>query len=150
MKWENEKEGRQVETEDKHKVGMAAMAIVDGVVESGGGDLRDPDEEKKGNGNGGTYGGASGKGEKMVSEIIVTASTEEDRLFGHTSRYPTAWRLIDYRRELTTESWEIVSAWFEDSGIMVGPAVKVNMADRDQQISAKRSWHFYTWKDLFV
>ena len=55
-----------------------------------------------------------------------------------------------YRRELTTEPWEIVSAWFEDSGITVGPAAKVNMADRDPVIAEKTAWLFYTWKDMFV
>ena len=85
-----------------------------------------------------------------MREIVFAACTEEDRLFGQTSGYPTARRPIDYRRELTTEPWEIVWAWFEDSGITVGPAAKTKMADRDPVIAEKTARLFYTWKDLFV
>ena len=150
LEWGEEEEGREVETDDEQEVGMAAMVIVDGVVESGGGDPGGPDEEEKENGKGGTDGGTRGGGEQMVQEIDFAASTEEDRLFGHTSGYPTARRPIDYRRELTTEPWEIVSAWFEDSGITVGPAAKVKMADRDPVIAERTARLFYTWKDQFV
>ena len=52
VEWETEEEGREVETDDEQEVGMAAMVIVDGVVESAGGDPGAPDEEEKENGKG--------------------------------------------------------------------------------------------------
>ena len=149
MEWETEEEEREVETDVKQDVGMAAMVMLDGLVESGGGDRGGPDEEEKGNEKEGPEGGARSEGE-MGQEIVVAASTEEDRLFGHTSGYLMARHPIDYRRELTTEPWEIVSAWFEDSGIPVGPAAKAKIADRDPVITEKTARLFYTWKDLFA
>ena len=94
MEWGEEEEGREVETDDEQEVGMAEMVIVDGVVESGGGDPGGLDKEEKENGKGGTDGGARGEGEEMVQEIVFAAGTEEDRLIGNTSGCPTARRPI--------------------------------------------------------
>ena len=45
--------------------------------------------------------------------VSLEANTvEEEKLFGGTTGYPTTRRPADFRRELTTEPWDVVSEWF--------------------------------------
>ena len=65
------------------------------------------------------------------SGIEERATIEEDQLFGARAGYPTSRRPIDFRTELTTDSWEVVSEWFNNSGITVRSSARRQMESGD-------------------
>ena len=91
-----------------------------------------------------------GKKSEETIRIEETATIKEDQLFGESAGYPTSRRPIDFRRELTTESWEVVSEWFDNSGITVGSTARKQMKSPDPDEAQSTARLFYTWKDLFV
>lgn len=92
----------------------------------------------------------SGRGCGMEQDTVGDATVEEDELFGGSTGYPTSRRPTDSRRELTTESWEVVSEWFASSGITVGSSARRRMESSDPELAQATARLFYTWKDLFV
>jgi len=78
------------------------------------------------------------------------ATVEEDKLFGQKIGYPTTRRPIDYRRELTTDSWEIVSEWFKAFKVTIGPKANEAISSENPETAQMTARLFYTWRDLFV
>lgn len=84
------------------------------------------------------------RGERQV------ATLEEDFLFGQKIGYPTTRRPIDYKWELATDSWEIVSSWFKTFKVTIGPMANDAMISSDRFTAEMTARLFYTWRDLFV
>ena len=88
--------------------------------------------------------------EAKKAESMEAATVEEDELFGGSTGYPTSRRPVDFRRELTTEPWDVVSAWFAQSGITVGSTATERANSSDAEVAQATARLFYTWKELFV
>lgn len=88
--------------------------------------------------------------EAKTAKSVKAATVKEDELFGRSTGYPTSRRPVDFRRELTTESWDVVSEWLAQSGITVGSTATKQANSSDAEEAQATAWLFYTWKDLFV
>ena len=73
--------------------------------------------------------------EAKMAVSVEAATVKEDKLFGGSKGYPTSRRPVDFRSELTTESWDVVSVWFAHSGITVGSTATepVNSSDAEEE-----------------
>ena len=73
------------------------------------------------------------------------ATAEEDHIFGNRRGYPTDRRPASFRRDISGAPAEVIDAWFAESKIPIGEAVR-----KDPEKMKRVKQLMYTWKDAFI